>query len=160
LSAFEDRFLRFGGHAQAIGLSIAAKDLEDVNRSLQEAAESWDPEVLAPSYEYEEHLEASVVDLELVRELERLEPFGMANRRPLFRIGPLSLVDAPRAFGKNHLGLRARDRSGTPVQLVAWRWAERAALFSEPFEVLGHVKLDSYLGRASIEIADARPAAV
>lgn len=160
LTAFEGRFLRFGGHPQAIGISIEAERLEEINLACQEAAKAWDPEVLVPSYEYEEHLEVEMVTLDLERELGRLEPFGMANRRPLFRLGPLSLAVPPRAFGKNHLGLRARDRSGATLDLVAWRWAERAELFSEAFEVLGHVKLDTYLGRASVEIVDARAASV
>ncbi|MCP4204724.1 MAG: single-stranded-DNA-specific exonuclease RecJ [bacterium] len=158
LSAFEDRFRRFGGHAQAIGISIEIDVLEEVDRAFQEAAEAWDPDVLVPSYEYEEHLEVEAVSLDLVDQLDRLEPFGMANRRPLFRLGPLSLAVPPRQFGKDHLGLRARDDSGVAVDLVAWRWADRTELFSEPFEVLGHLKVDSYLGRASVEIVDARPA--
>lgn len=158
LSAFESRFLRFGGHAQAIGISISRDQLEEIREVLQEAAAAWDPEVLVPSYEYEEHLRVEEVTVELVHDLARLEPFGMANRRPLFRLGPLTLASEPRRFGKDHLGLRARDLGGTPVDLVAWRWGERAALFSEPFEVLGHIKLDTYLGRPSVEITDARPA--
>jgi single-stranded-DNA-specific exonuclease len=159
LSSFEDRFLRFGGHAQAIGISIKADRLEEINRALQEAARSWDPKVLVPSYEYEEHLGVETVTPELVHQLNRLEPFGMANRRPLFRLGPLSLAAPPRPFGNNHLGLRGRDGSGRVLNMVAWRWGERAHLFSGQFEVLGHVKLDSYLGVASLEIVDARAAA-
>ncbi len=160
LSGFEDRFRRFGGHAQAIGISIDANNLEELDLAFQEAAQTWDPSLLVPSHEYEEHLSVEAVTLDLVNQLDRLEPFGMANRRPLFRLGPLSLAVPPRPFGKDHLGLRARDRSGAVLDMVAWRWADRAELFSEPFEVLGHVKLDSYLGRASVEIVAARPATV
>ncbi len=159
LSRFEDRFLRFGGHSQAIGISIEAGRLEEVRRELVSAARDWDAELLVPSYEYEEHLAAEEVTLELVGQLARLEPFGMANRRPLFRLGPFSLATAPRAFGKNHLGLRGRAESGALVDMVAWGGGEQADLFARPFEILAHLSVDTYLGRASAEVVHARAAA-
>ncbi|MFQ5528050.1 MAG: single-stranded-DNA-specific exonuclease RecJ [Thermoanaerobaculia bacterium] len=158
LSGFEDRFLRFGGHSQAIGVSIDAEGLDGVREEIVAAADDWDPELLVPSHLYEEHLDARELSMELVRQIERLEPFGMANRRPVFRLGPFTLAIPPREFGKNHLGLRGRDSSGTLVDMVAWGWGDRPEVFSGSFEILAHLKIDDYLGRPAAEIVDARPA--
>ena len=158
LSRFEDRFLRFGGHSQAIGISIDAGRLDAIHDEVIVAAQEWDPELLVPSFTYEDHLDAGELSLELVREIDRLEPFGMANRRPLFHLGPFTLAVPPREFGRNHLGLRGRAASGELVDMVAWRWGDRKELFSVPFEVLAHLNIDRYLGRPSAEIVDARVA--
>lgn len=156
LSVFEDDFERFGGHAQAIGLSVAEDRLGELRRRILEAAGRWPADTLIPVHQYEEALETSELTIELVQEIDRLEPFGVKNRRPMFRFGPLESPLPPREFGSDHLGLRARGQDGSWIDLVAWRWANRRELFREPFEVVGRLTIDSYLGRPSVELVDAR----
>ena len=158
LERWQPRLARFGGHAQAVGLTVAGGDLPGLAREWEEAAREWPAELLESCYEYELELAPGEVGGELLAELSQLEPHGQGNPQPLLRIGPLTLVAPPREFGKGHLELSARGDGGEPLSLVGWRWAERRAELAGRFEILGHLEEDRYRRRPVVRLIDCRPA--
>jgi len=157
LSAWKERMERFGGHAQAVGLTVAADRLEELRREWEEAGAAWPEELLARRVEYEMHLPPLAVTAGLLAQLAALEPYGQGNPRPLLRTGPLRIEGEPRAFGKGHLSARARGEDGALVELVGWRWGERAGSLRGSFEVLACVEDDSYRGGPVLRLVDSRP---
>ncbi len=159
LDGWTDHFERFGGHSQAIGMTVRADRLERLVASWEAtAATEWDPELLVPRYKYDSHLTAAEVGQPLLDTLSRLEPCGAANPIPLFRLGPVELQRSPRHFGEGHVSARARDQGGEAFDIVGWRWAERFAELPSVFEVLGRFELDTYTGRPVLRLVDARGA--
>lgn len=158
LARWRPRLTRFGGHAQALGLTVAGDALGGLAREWEEAAGEWPAELLERRYEYELEPAPEEVDAQLLAELSRLEPHGQGNPQPLLRIGPLTPVGPPREFGKGHLELAARGETGPPLALLGWRWAERRAELAGRFEVLGHLEEDRYRGRPVVRLVDCRPA--
>jgi single-stranded-DNA-specific exonuclease len=157
LAPWKGEMLRFGGHAQAIGLTVAMERLEGLRAEWESAADSWAPELLTRRHEYELELRPAEITETLWRELERLEPFGQGNSRPLVRSGPLSLGGSPRLFGRGHLAVTARGEEGTALELLGWGWAERAGELTGTFEVLGHLERDVFRGGLTLQLVDARP---
>jgi single-stranded-DNA-specific exonuclease len=158
LSAWKDRMERFGGHSQAVGLTVKVEALEALRRDWEEAGAAWPEELLARRIEYELHLPAREVSGGLLVQLATLEPFGQGNPRPLLRTGPLRLAGEPRAFGNGHLSARACGDDGAAVELVGWRWGERAGNLRGAFEVLACVENDAYRGGPVLRLVDSRPA--
>ena len=82
-------FERFGGHAAACGFTMKAENLqllrENLNRSMKELL-AEQPDLLAEKIEADLNLSAPDVCLELVQELDMLEPFGCDNPRPLVKV--------------------------------------------------------------------------
>jgi single-stranded-DNA-specific exonuclease len=157
LAAWKHRMARFGGHSQAVGLTVATASLEDLRREWEEAGAAWPEELLARRVEYELHLPPREVTNRLLAQLAALEPFGQGNPRPLVRTGPLRLHGEPRPFGNGHLSARARGDDGAAVDLVGWRWGERAGSLRGPFEVLACVESDSYREGPVLRLVDSRP---
>ncbi len=152
------RCRRFGGHPQAIGLTIETGQLEELRQELEEAAASeWPADSLVQRFEYELELAAGQVTEGLTQELARLEPFGVSNPQPLLRLSGLRLRATPRLFGSSHLSAVAEGQDGGRVNLLGWRWQERAADLEGAFEVLGYLERDSLRGEPVIRLADARP---
>jgi single-stranded-DNA-specific exonuclease len=158
LSAWKERMEKFGGHAQAIGLTVATDRLEELRREWQEAGAAWPEEILVRRVEYELHMAPREVSPALLAQLSALEPFGQGNPRPLLRTGPLRIEGEPRNFGNGHLSARARGGDGATVELVGWRWAERVRSLRGSFEVLACVEDDSYRGGPVLRLVDSRPA--
>lgn len=149
---------RFGGHAQAVGLSVAAKNLEPLRDMWREEAQArWDAAVLTRRLEYELSLSPEEIGSDLLEELATLEPFGMANRQPVLRVGALELNATPRRFGRGHLGVTATGTQGGQVELLGWGWQEREADLHGTFEILGTLERDRYHGGPVLRLLDARP---
>ena len=160
LSAFETEMVRFGGHAQAIGLEVAADSLPELRARLEaSAAAAWPPELLARRYEYELEVAPREVDEALLDRLRLLEPFGAGNPSPLLRVGPLTIEGAPRIFGKGHLDAQARGDDGGLVRLLLWCRgdSDAAPALPERLEVLGQLEWDSFLQAPVLEVTASRP---
>jgi single-stranded-DNA-specific exonuclease len=159
LSRWGERMERFGGHAQAVGLTVRLAALPALQAEWEEAAAEWPPELLARRHEYEIDVLPREISPRLLADLACLEPHGQGNPRPLVRTGPLVLAGSPRPFGNGHLAARARGDDGSAVELVGWSWQARAASLSGRFEVLGHLEKDLYTGGPVLRLLDCRPAA-
>jgi single-stranded-DNA-specific exonuclease len=152
---------RFGGHAQALGMSVASDRLEEVRAAWLALAEALPPAARErPPLEYDLALDAGEISPQLAAGIERFEPFGSGNPEPLFRVGPLRCDGEPRRFGRGHLELRARDEAGGAMSILGWDWAERSGPWSGSFEVVGAIELDSRraASRARLRLVDARVA--
>jgi single-stranded-DNA-specific exonuclease len=156
LIPWAERMVRFGGHAQALGLSVEAARLDALRGEWEEASAELPESLRRRVHEYELELGAAQVGSGALRSIAVLAPFGQGNWRPLVRVGPLRLRSAPRLFGRGHLAAEAAGEAGPPVGLLGWGWAERAALLQGRFEVLGAVEVDGFTGRDTVRLLDAR----
>lgn len=166
LRAWEDRLERFGGHAQAVGVTSDTAALEQLAPEWEAAAAAWPAERLVPQFEYDLPLTVAEVTPGLLERLARLEPFGMGNPEPVFHFGPCRRVGAARHFGTGHFGLKAAEvepaggSNTASIEVVAWQWGERAAasgIFDGEFEMLAAVEHDRYRNRPRLRLVDARP---
>src|SRR5205814_5675712 len=62
---------------------------------------------------------------QLYQSLRRLEPFGQANREPIFIIRGARMVGPARLLKEKHMKLRvAAGRNGRVFDVLAWRMGE------------------------------------
>lgn len=110
LQACTGHLLRYGGHPEAAGLSVAVSELEAFRQAFCHAvSQQGAAEITIP---VAAEAEPSVLTLPLVDELASLEPFGQGNPEPLFLLRNVS-VKAARRVGsrKNHLQLKFQKNS-------------------------------------------------
>jgi single-stranded-DNA-specific exonuclease len=151
---------RFGGHAQAVGLTARTERLEALRAAWEGAGSRWPAELLSGARTYELELAPRHVNRELLRQLEQLEPHGEGNHRPLARVGPLRLLGSPRTFGRGHLRALAMGPDGHRVPLLGWSWEPRASSLRGDFEVLATLERDRLTGEPVLHLVDVRPAVV
>ncbi len=120
-----DCLCNFGGHHQAAGLRLDVQDLSRLRQSFDAAVQSQLGQQLPdPSLWLEAELGLDLVDLQLVQELNLLQPFGPANPRPVFCSRPLK-VEKYKIIGKNHVSLQLYDEQArVSMTGKAWRQAE------------------------------------
>ncbi|HUF79222.1 MAG TPA: single-stranded-DNA-specific exonuclease RecJ, partial [Thermoanaerobaculia bacterium] len=83
LLRWRHEMVRFGGHAQAVGLTVEPERLEGLRAHWEETSGAeWPEELFARRHEYELALGAEGVGPELLEGLLRLEPHGQGNPRP------------------------------------------------------------------------------
>ena len=86
LKACEDLFIKFGGHKAAAGLSMKKENLEAFKKRITEYLKPI-PEIQRTKQDhYDIEISFNDINRQLVKELESMEPFGMGNERPTFRM--------------------------------------------------------------------------
>ena len=99
LSAFRNLFLRFGGHKMAAGLTMEKKNLEILRDGLNARCTLTQTQLM-PLVMIDAAMPLGYISEEVIVDLEKLEPFGRANEKPLFAQQHLSVLRLSR-IGKN-----------------------------------------------------------
>lgn len=127
LDSCAELFEKFGGHAAACGFTIKQENIETLREKLNEhAKEKLKSEDLTPELKIDAPLSSQSLNLELVEELKKLEPFGIGNPKPVFVTKDLFLTDEPFVMKEKHLKLKLADSSGKRFEAVWWDGVDKS----------------------------------
>lgn len=114
IEACSDLLLRYGGHQQAAGLSIARGNLEAFKLRFEEkVSEMIQNTQLIPSLEVDLKIRLSQITSKFFRILKQFAPFGPENMRPIFVTENL-IAEHPRVMREKHLGFQVKQE-GSPL---------------------------------------------
>lgn len=156
----ENLLTKFGGHQGAAGFSFPRSALDAIAEFFRVHSPlhtvRGEPELFIDCL-----LPFGLVTPDLARSLDRLEPFGNGNERPVFLFPALSVVES-RAIGAkgDHTRFVFRDR-GSPSGCsgVAFRWGSRPRpRIGETLDVAAELRFDQFRGvpRADLHVQDLR----
>ncbi len=87
----EHLFIKFGGHKAAAGLSMPKENLQEFIVNMNKLL-STIPAIERTRMEfYDLEIDPIEINPQLMRDLDRLEPFGMGNEKPIFKIKGVKL---------------------------------------------------------------------
>jgi single-stranded-DNA-specific exonuclease len=127
LRACSGLLLSHGGHKAAAGFRIRPDKIDAFRTAFCDFTDRhFGGLPPAPELLLDAEVPLSALTFGLIQELERLEPYGAGNARPLFLAGGLEILGAPRRIGQGERHLSFRVRQGeTTVRAVAWGMGER-----------------------------------
>lgn len=111
MSAVQDVFIRFGGHALAAGLSLPKEKLGEFRERINRNSSLRD-EDLVIKLKIDMELPLSYVNMSLIEELKMLEPFGTGNEKPVFAARDVEIKDLS-ILGKSANVLKGRINDGS-----------------------------------------------
>ncbi len=125
MNKVKELFARFGGHRQAAGLTLAAEDgfsdeqLADRFRRALNANSTLTSEDFEEVVHIDVPLPLQLADRKFLTELEKLEPFGTGNPKPLFARKQISILSMAK-LGKTgkYRRIRIADEQGNLYQAV------------------------------------------
>ncbi len=148
LRSLKKHLVDVGGHAQAAGFTVEKSKLESFIKAAQKEANR-----LISDKDHEKVIAAdlkipvSKINLEAVKSLEKLEPFGIGNPRPTF-YSEEPLANA-QIFGKtnNHLKIFLGD-----LELIGFNQAEKFKKLSrgEIIKVVYNLEIDRWNNREKL----------
>jgi single-stranded-DNA-specific exonuclease len=142
LETVPELFLRFGGHAHAVGFAMRAEHVGELRRRMNDYARvQLAGEPMQPVLEYDAELSMDEVTPRLWEQLRALQPFGMGNPEPVFLARGATLMGEPKVMREKHLKLKLRrygssgaGQTGNALSrgmdALGWRMAHR--LEAEP----------------------------
>lgn len=167
LESMPDLFLRFGGHRQAVGVTLEEDRLPDlIRRFAAQVRTMLADEDLTPELVLDAHLELDELTDNAAAEVFHLAPFGLGNRAPVFLLQALEVRAEPEAFGREQEHLRVRLGAGDrTVGVKGWKFAARASELTAGTRVDAAVSIDDdpYSAKRgfppwSLTLKDVRPA--
>ncbi|MDA8441684.1 MAG: single-stranded-DNA-specific exonuclease RecJ [Peptococcaceae bacterium] len=154
LTTCSDLLLKFGGHKQAAGLSLAIDNIAPLRKRLNELACLEDAQIFIPKLKIDARISLAEVTKDLVDEIQALGPFGIGNAGPVLMADKLDLLDA-RTVGrdKTHLKVRLQDGNrrmdGIGFNLAAYLESMDMA---RQVEVAFVPDLNDYNGKVSVQL--------
>ena len=146
-----------GGHAMAAGLTVVRDQLEALRQFFQaRIAAMIEESGFRATLTLDGALRAGAAKIELVRELDACEPFGMGNSAPRFAL-PAVRIMAPSVVGESHVRMRLEGPGGERVKAIAFRALDSGLgpgllqAGSLPLHVAGRLKEDNWAGPDAVQ---------
>ena len=120
LCACADLLLGFGGHTYAAGFSIAPENIPLFRDRLSAIVrDRMGPQGFVRTLSVDGAVTLNDLTIDMIREIEKLAPFGQGNPEP--RLGTRGLeVVASRIVGNKHLKLRLKQGNGATMGAIAF----------------------------------------
>ncbi len=148
LFAVKDTLITFGGHSQAAGVAVEKNNFERLYQELEGYLANIKVDSVMEKTVFVDMDLYTRVTLNFARELERLEPFGVGNRRPLFSTLTGGVNSLPLKVGSPHYSFKT-----DVIDVLDFNGEKNVLPLSLPVEkrVLFEVNLSSYKNRESIK---------
>lgn len=120
----KDLMVRFGGHKMAAGMTLQKENLPELDRRLNEVA-ALTEEDFRPVVKIDAAMPIGFITGHLIEEFSRLEPFGVANPKPVFAEQHFRILQGRRlGKEKNVLKLKVQNDKGSKIEAVLFREAD------------------------------------
>ncbi len=153
LTKCDDLLEKYGGHAMAVGLTLKKENFDKFKERFEQIAKEKNIKELVPVIYIDEELKLKDINMDLVKSLSMLEPFGEANKVPLFLIKNLK-IDSIRALSEGrHLKLSLRDENFV-INAIGFEIGYLAEEYriGDKIDVVGTLEINSFNGFSSIQI--------
>ena len=144
---------RFGGHSMAIGISVSEKNFEDFKNDFEKFVDNSNIKDLTPIIKVDEEVTSRDINVKVVNDLSLLEPFGEANKMPVFMYKNLR-INSIRALSEGkHLKLTLKDE-GLVIDAIGFNMGHLVDeyLLGDKVDVLGNLEINRFNGRESVQI--------
>ncbi len=155
LTACEDNLIGYGGHAAAAGLNLNMADLAVFTRRINEyAAENMKPDATTPQLGIDCGLKLRDVTVKNAKMLERLEPYGMGNERPVFATANVRVTSVSKiGADEKHLRMRLTD-GAVYVNAIGFRMAEMYDTIKpgDMVDAAYQIDINNYMGNEQVQM--------
>lgn len=144
---------KFGGHAMAVGINIEKDKIKEFEETFEKVATEKNVDKIVPILNVDAEIKLDDITKEMVESLKELEPFGEANKMPIFAFRNLK-IDSIRSLtnGKN-LKLSVRDNKNI-VNAIGFNLGELSEIYKigDKIDIAGNLEINSFNGVDSIQI--------
>ena len=148
-----DSLERFGGHAMAVGITVKKENFTEFKETLEKYAEQLHIDKLVPVIKADCELMLKDINIDSVRSLQLLEPFGEENQEPLFLIKNLKINSIRALSDGKHLKVSFREDKYI-VDSIGFNMGALSEKFliDDKVDVIGSLSINSFNGVENIQI--------
>ncbi len=151
--------VEFGGHIGAAGLEIEVKNFEAFKTKINQIArQELKGKDLTPVLEIDQELAPQDINWELFDNLEKFEPFGEANERPLWLLENMEIVSVRIVGnGSKHLKLELKNEQlpGKIFKAIGFGLAKNGnenLSYGDKIDIVGELIADEWNGTRNLQL--------
>ena len=144
---------KFGGHSMAIGISVSKENFDKFKNDFEEYAETTNVKDLIPIIKIDDEIGMKDMQVAVAQELDKLEPFGEANKMPLFMYRNLK-INSIRALSEGkHLKLTLKD-DNLVIDAIGFNmgYLTEEFLLGDKIDVVGSLEINRFNGNENVQI--------
>lgn len=148
-----DSIERFGGHSMAIGIAVRKENFYEFKKKIERIAEEEQIEKIVPIINIDAKIDLSDVNKETIESLRLLEPFGEANKMPVFALKNLT-IDSIRALSEGrHLRLTLKDNNNI-INAIGFNLGSLVDEYriGDKIDVAGTIEINTFNGVDTVQI--------
>ena len=153
LTKCQDTLEKFGGHSMAVGVTIKKENLEKFREEFEKVAAEEKTENIVPILNVDSKIDLNSVDKDVIESLKALEPFGEANKMPIFAFKNLR-IDSIRALSEGkHLKLTLKE-DNIIINAIGFNMGELAEEYriGDKIDVAGVLEINTFNGVDNLQI--------
>ena len=146
---------QFGGHKFAAGVKIEKSKLNLFSEHFEKTVkETVKGNMFERKHKYDLEVSFSDLSIENVKIISRMSPFGLENKRPIFRSDNCIIVDDLKFVGKESQIVKSyiMDSSNTKLPFISFIKKDELINLKSSFNVLFTASINSYSGKDQVEI--------
>ena len=152
-----DLLENFGGHTNAVGLTLKEENIPEFKRRLEEYVEAHiETEQVTPSIDVDCELSFDEINDSFMKYMKLFNPFGPENQKPVFITRNCVDAGTSKLVGKKqeHIKLDAIDKSGKMMNCIAFGMGEHFEDIKnkEPFDIIYTVEENHHRNTVSIQL--------
>ena len=149
-----DKYIeKFGGHSMAIGISLKKENFNGFRNDFEQYASKTNVSELVPIIKIDDEIGIKDMQVNVVNELNILEPFGEANKMPIFMYRNLK-INSIRALSEGkHLKMTLKD-DNLIIDAIGFNMGNLVQEYclGEKIDILGNLEINRYNGVETVQI--------
>lgn len=144
---------KYGGHAMAVGVSLKKENFEKFKEEFEKYAQNSNICDIIPMIQIDEEISLQDVNMGAIQELSLLEPFGEANKMPLFLYKNLKIQSVRSLSEGKHIKLTLQDNHFY-IDAIGFNLGHLTEEYQigDKIDVVGTLEINQFNGRESIQI--------
>jgi len=151
----EDNIFQFGGHKYAAGLKVKKSNFESFKMQFENTVkDSVSGKMFQKTFSYDLLINFSEITMANIKILQRMSPFGLGNKKPVFRTNNCFLDHTLKFVGKESQIVKSKikDESGKELSFISFDNKECLVNVKSKFDILYTVDVNSYSGKDEIQL--------
>ena len=144
---------KYGGHAMAVGLSLEKEKFKQFKEVFLEYVDKQNISDIIPIINIDKQVTYRDLSLDAVKDLEKLEPFGEANKAPLIAYKNLK-IDSIRVLTEGkHMKLTLKTENNSIINAIGFNLGYRAEefLIGDKVDIVGTLEINSFNGFETVQ---------
>lgn len=144
---------KFGGHAMAVGVTLKSENFPKFKKELQEYGQNSHICDIIPIIYIDEEITFKDISIETVAQLDLLQPFGEANKEPIFACRNVKIQSIRTLSEGKHIKLTLKD-DNFYLDVVGFQMGNLAEEFKlgDKVDVVGTLEINEFNGAKKVQM--------